>query len=97
MSSTTLRSLLGTAFFTCPECRASRPYKEALLATTADTTMLPRAFSGRPAHGLRNGFIDRFVSAGALIPPYPLQNLLTRPMGTAAMARWSSPSPCKQQ
>jgi hypothetical protein len=97
MSSTILRSLLGTAFLTCPESRASRPYKEALLATTANTTVLTRAFSGRPAHGLRNGFIDRFVSAGAMIPPYPRQHLLARPMQTATMSRQSPPSPCKQQ
>jgi nitronate monooxygenase len=48
---------LGTAFLVCPESGASAPYKRALLAARADTTVVTRAFSGRPARGLRNEFI----------------------------------------
>ncbi len=48
--------------------------------------MITRAFSGRPARGLRNVFIARTDEAAAILP-YPLQNALTRPMRGAAAQR----------
>lgn len=74
---------LGTAFLACPESGASDIYKRAILAAKQDTTVVTRAFSGRPARGLRNAFIAS-VDGRELILPYPLQNALTRPMRTAA-------------
>jgi len=52
---------LGTAFLTCPESGASEAYKRAVLAAGKDTTVITRAFSGRPARGLRNVFITRMT------------------------------------
>jgi nitronate monooxygenase len=75
---------LGTAFLTCPESGASAAYKQALLAAKHDSTVVTRAFSGRPARGLRNAFIARLDGKEGAILPYPLQNALTRPMRTAA-------------
>jgi nitronate monooxygenase len=43
-----------------------------------------RAYSGRPARGLRNEFIELLEGREDLILPYPFQNALTRPMRTAA-------------
>ena len=74
---------LGTAFLPCPGSGASDVYKRAILAAKEDTTVVTRAFSGRPARGLRNAFIAS-VDGRELILPYPLQNALTRPMRTAA-------------
>jgi nitronate monooxygenase len=74
---------LGTAFLPCPESGASDVYKREILAAKEDTTVVTRAFSGRPARGLRNAFIVS-VDGRELILPYPLQNALTRPMRTAA-------------
>jgi nitronate monooxygenase len=74
---------LGTAFLPCPESGASEVYKRAILAATEDTTVVTRAFSGRPARGLRNAFMAS-VDGKGLILPYPLQNALTRSMRTAA-------------
>jgi nitronate monooxygenase len=74
---------LGTAFLACPESGASEVYKRAILAATEDTTVVTRAFSGRPARGLRNAFTAS-VDGKELILPYPLQNALTRQMRTAA-------------
>ncbi len=78
---------LGTAFLPCPESGASDVYKRALLAAKQDTTVVTRAFSGRPARGLRNAFIDQVDGRQNLVLPYPLQNALTRPMRTAAAQR----------
>ena len=75
---------MGTAFLACPESGASAAYKQALLSAKQDTTVITRAYSGRPARGLRNQFIERMEGKQDAILPYPLQNALTRPMRTAA-------------
>jgi len=81
---------LGTAFLTCPESGASEAYKRAILAAGKDTTVITRAFSGRPARGLANAFIATMTGKENMILPYPLQNLLTRAMRTAAASRGDS-------
>lgn len=75
---------LGTAFLACPESGASAPYKNAILQARSDTTVITRAFSGRPARGLVNDFIARLKGNESAILPYPLQNALTRAMRKAA-------------
>jgi nitronate monooxygenase len=75
---------LGTAFLTCPEAGTPEAYRRAILAARADTTVITRAFSGRPARGLLNTFISKLDGQEKIILPFPLQNALTRPMRTAA-------------
>lgn len=75
---------LGTAFLTCPESGTHEAYRQAILSARTDTTVITRAFSGRPARGLRNAFIDLLAGKEKCILPYPLQNALTRPMRSAA-------------
>jgi nitronate monooxygenase len=43
---------LGTAFLTTTESGISESYRRALLDSRSDTTVVTRAFSGRPARGL---------------------------------------------
>jgi len=78
---------LGTAFLPCPESGAAASYKAALLRAASDTTVITRAFSGRPARGLANTFSDLLARNEHAILPYPLQNALTRPMRAAAGAQ----------
>lgn len=73
---------LGTAFLPCPESGAADAYKRALLNARADTTVITRAYSGRPARGLANSFIA--MAEGKPILPFRQQNDLTRPMRNAA-------------
>lgn len=80
-------SQLGTAFLPCPESGAPEAHKRAVLAALQDTTVITRAFSGRPARGLANAFIARLAGMEDAILPYPLQNALTRPMRNAAAKR----------
>jgi nitronate monooxygenase len=75
---------LGTAFLACPESGTSEAYRRAVLSAGGDLTVLTRAFSGRAARGLANGFIARLAGKEDAILPFPLQNALTRPMRTAA-------------
>lgn len=74
---------LGTAFLVCPESGAPDAHKRAILEAREDTTVITRAFSGRPARGQRNEWIDMIGDVDAILP-YPLQNALTRPMRKAA-------------
>ncbi len=75
---------LGTAFLACPESGASEPYKHAILSAKHDTTVITRAYSGRPARGLKNTWIEKLNERKDLILPFPIQNALTRAMRTAA-------------
>ncbi len=75
---------LGTAFLPCPESGAPATYKQAILQAREDTTVITRAFSGRPARGLHNTFIAALEGKDDAILPFPLQNALTRPMRAAA-------------
>ena len=75
---------LGTAFLPCPESGAPPAYKRALLEAKTNTTVITRAFSGRPARGLTNAFIAMVADKEDSILPFRQQNDLTRPMRNAA-------------
>ena len=77
---------MGTAFLTCHEAGVPEAYKEAILSAHEDQTRVTRAFSGRPARGIVNRFMREIEPANGevAILPFPLQNVLTRPMRTAA-------------
>ncbi|MGF7175669.1 NAD(P)H-dependent flavin oxidoreductase [Azospirillum doebereinerae] len=77
---------LGTVFLTCDEAGASEAHKQAILAAGEDQIRLTHAFSGRPARGILNRFMESVEDPdkpGAVLP-FPLQNALTRPLRTAA-------------
>ncbi len=75
---------LGTAFLTCSEAGVAEVYKEAILHSAEDATRVTRAFSGRPARGIVNRFMSEVDTDAAAIAPFPLQNMLTRALRTAA-------------
>ena len=73
----------GTAFLRCPESGAHPAYKAALADGRFTSTAITRAFSGRPARGLVNGFLLAHRDAPAA---YPEINNATRPLRAAAAA-----------
>jgi nitronate monooxygenase len=73
----------GTAFLRSPESGAHPLYKAALADPRYTATTVTRAFSGRPARGLVNGFIVGHADAP---PAYPEINNATRPLRAAAAA-----------
>ncbi|MFJ2189236.1 nitronate monooxygenase [Kitasatospora sp. NPDC087861] len=74
---------LGTALLRADESGASAVHRAAL--TDLPETVVTRAFTGRPARGLRNAFIDRH---GPYAPPaYPEVHHLTQPLRAAATRR----------
>src|SRR5262249_61180297 len=75
---------MGTAFLTPDEAGAPESYKQAILGAQEHQTRLTRAFSGRPARGIVNRFMEQIDREPEAILPFPLQNTLTRPLRTAA-------------
>lgn len=78
---------LGTAFMTCPEAGTPLAHKQVMLSTHDDSTVITRAFSGRPARGLTNDFVAMLQHKEDIILPFPIQNTLTRAIRNEATKR----------
>lgn len=81
---------MGTAFLACPESGAHHVYKERVLFATEADTDLTSAYSGKPARGIRTEFMLEMETFSGAIPPYPIQNALTKPVRTAAAKKENS-------
>ncbi|QRG70739.1 NAD(P)H-dependent flavin oxidoreductase [Brevibacillus choshinensis] len=75
---------MGTAFLTCVESGAHPAYKREVRETTDEATVITRAFSGKAARGIQNEFMTLLAPLDGELPPYPVQNALTRDIRTAA-------------
>ncbi len=64
---------IGTRFLLARESGAHPAYRERLLAATEVDTVVTRVFTGRPARGLRNRFVEEYLSAGSEPLAWPLQ------------------------
>ncbi|MBM7552600.1 NAD(P)H-dependent flavin oxidoreductase [Thalassobacillus pellis] len=92
---------MGTAFLTCEESGAKPQHKKAILSSSETDPILTSVFSGKPARGIRNTFISKLTPYEDTLPPYPIQNALTKPIRKAAyvqdkpeyMSLWSGQSP----
>ncbi|MEM7207268.1 MAG: nitronate monooxygenase [Pseudomonadota bacterium] len=73
---------LGTLFLTTQESGASPAHKRYLLNETARESTFTFGFSGRPARGIDNKFIQSMKSKSTL--EFPLQNTLTAGLRSAA-------------
>jgi nitronate monooxygenase len=77
-------AVVGTVLLLTDESGASAVHKAAVADPARIETVVTRAFTGRPARGLRNGFIDRY---DAVAPAgYPALHHLTSPLRKAAAA-----------
>jgi nitronate monooxygenase len=75
---------VGTVLLRSDEAETSATHRAALTDPARTETVLTRAFTGRPARGLRNTFIERY---DALAPyGYPALHHLTSPLRKAAAA-----------
>jgi nitronate monooxygenase len=78
---------LGTRFLVARESGAVPAWQECLLAATEVNTVVTRAFTGRPARGIRNRFIEAYLQAGAEPLAWPLQRLAADDIYRAASAQ----------
>jgi nitronate monooxygenase len=76
--------MVGTALLLAEEAATASVHRDALADPRRTETVLTRAFTGRPARGLRNGFIDRHDRSAPL--GYPAIHHLTAPVRRAAAA-----------
>ncbi|TXK83758.1 nitronate monooxygenase family protein [Paenibacillus sp. N3.4] len=78
---------MGTRFLTAIEAGTHAAYKRALLQSTEESTVITKAFSGRPARGISNLFIKKWDASGMEPLPFPTQNNATRDIRNAAAAQ----------
>jgi nitronate monooxygenase len=76
--------MVGTVLLRTQESGASKTHRAALADPAFDQTAVTRAFTGRPARGLRNRFVERFDGLAPL--GYPALHHLTSPLRKAAAA-----------
>lgn len=64
---------LGTRFIATPEARAVEGYKDRLLTSAEDGTVITRAYSGKTMRVLRNPYLDGWEKSGAEAQKFPMQ------------------------
>ena len=77
-------AVVGTVLLRADESGASATHQAALTDPSRTETVLTHAFTGRPARGLRNAFIDAHEAQAPL--GYPALHYLTSPLRKAAAA-----------
>jgi nitronate monooxygenase len=77
---------MGTRFLLARESGAHRAYRRRLLAATEVDTVVTRVFTGRPARGLRNRFVEDYLGAGSQPLAWPLQRAAAGDIYAAAQA-----------
>lgn len=66
---------VGTRFIATPEARAVPGYKERLIATGEDGTVVTRAYTGKTLRAVRNSYTDQFERHPENLQPFPAQVL----------------------
>ncbi|WP_243291647.1 nitronate monooxygenase family protein [Bacillus sp. FJAT-47783] len=92
---------MGTAFVTSIESGAHDLYKQTIINSTEEKTVVTSTFSGKPARGIMNDFVLKMKEHESALPPYPIQNQLTQPIRKEAakqkraefMSLWCGQSP----
>ena len=64
---------VGTRFVATPEARTVPGFKEALLRTGEDGTVVTRAYTGKTLRAVRNAYTDYFEAHPEEIQPFPNQ------------------------
>ena len=75
---------MGTAFLACEESGTHPEFKRAVLEAAEDETAITRVFSGRAARGVKNRFMIEVGEHEEELPPFPVQNTLTKDVRAAA-------------
>jgi enoyl-[acyl-carrier protein] reductase II len=73
---------IGTRFIATPEARAIPGFKEGIIDSREDGTVISRAFSGKTMRVLRNDTTERYEADPSLLRKFPDQLLVSRDEGT---------------
>lgn len=77
---------IGTAFLACEQSNTSDLHRDLLFNTSADDSVLSRAYTGRLARFLPNRFVEFMDARPAERLPFPLQAWFATPLKKAALA-----------
>jgi enoyl-[acyl-carrier protein] reductase II len=64
---------VGTRFIATPEARAVAGYKDRILASAEDGTVITRAYTGKTCRVMRTGYAEEFERSGGTPEPFPGQ------------------------
>jgi len=64
---------IGTRFIATPEARAVKGYKEALLSTAEDGTVISRSYTGKTCRVVRNEWTSYYDDHADELQPFPAQ------------------------
>lgn len=64
---------VGTRFIATPEARATLGYKDALIETAEDGTVVSRAFTGKTLRAVRNAYTQYFEEHPEELQAFPMQ------------------------
>ena len=64
---------VGTRFIATPEARSAPGYKDALLRTAEDGTVITRSYSGKPMRAIRNQWTQHHDAHPEEVQPFPQQ------------------------
>jgi len=78
---------LGSAFLSCPEAQVSDVHRKALREANDRDTRFTRAFSGRPARGMNNRYIEAMAARRTRYPDFPTMYAFSNPLRQASAAR----------
>ena len=78
---------VGTRFLSAWESGVFPAYRKHLLEAGQTDSVVTRAFTGRPARGMRNHFLEEYLKEGPEPLAFPLQMLATRDIYEEARAR----------
>lgn len=73
---------IGTGYLFCPEANVSPLYRDALCSF--DETVITNVFSGRPARGIKNRFINEIGPMAREAPDFPHAAELVNPLRQAS-------------
>jgi len=72
---------VGTRFIATPEARAVAGYKDALIATGEDGTVVSRSYTGKTCRVLRNDWTNEWDAYPERIKPFPQQAIASMEQG----------------
>ncbi len=75
---------IGTAFLNCVEAGIPSVHKKELLASDGSNTRTTKVFSGRPARGIINRYMEEMREHEPDLPDFPIMNTLTGPLRKAS-------------
>lgn len=72
---------IGTRFIATPEARAVNGYKDALLATAEDGTVISRSYTGKTCRVVRNEWTNYYETHPEELQPFPAQAIQSMKAG----------------